>query len=313
MRSVRAERASRGSRDAAPARSARSGKRTATQRAAGGGRAKPRQSQFSRFRQWFGGWLSVRSPMLLLGLGFVGLAFLVALLVSGVVGRTIRQTRTATDAVVADAGFGISQVHLSGNNRVPPETLLAALGYNLGESIFAVDLRAARERLMALDWVADADVQRRYPDSISVRIVEKLPFALWKSPDGVVVVERSGRTITHKDVESFARLPHLAGDSAPQQAAEIVDGVALHRAVAARVKIYQYVSERRWNLVLDDGVVVQLPDTGWQKQLDTLEHLIVDNGILERNLTEIDLRSPTQYFFTLKNGQTKNIDRGREL
>ncbi len=111
------------------------------------------------------------------GLGFVGLAFLAALLVSGVIGRTIRQTKAATGAVVADAGFGLSQVHLSGNNRVPPETLLAALGYNLGESIFAVDLRAARERLMALDWVADADVQRRYPDSINVHIVEKLPFA----------------------------------------------------------------------------------------------------------------------------------------
>ncbi len=312
MRSVKAERASRSSRDAAPARSARGGKRAAAQRATGG-RAKQRQSLFSRFRQWYGSWLSLRSPMLLLGLGFVGLALLAALLVSGVVGRTIHRAASATDAVVADAGFGISQVHLSGNNRVPPETLLAALGYNLGESIFAVDLRAARERLMALDWVADADVQRRYPDSIGVHIVEKLPFALWKSPDGVVVVERSGKTITHKDVESFAQLPHLTGDSAPQQAADIVDVVALHRAVAARVKIYQFVSDRRWNLVLDDGVVVQLPDTGWQKQLDTLEHLIVDNGILERNLTEIDLRSPAQYFFILKNGQSKNIDRGREL
>jgi cell division protein FtsQ len=251
--------------------------------------------------------------MLLLGLGFVGLAFLVALLVSGVVGRTFRQVKAGTDAAVGEAGFGISQIHLSGNNRVPPETLLAALGYSPGESIFSADLRAARERLMALDWVADADVQRRYPDSISVHVVEKLPFALWKSPDGVVVVERSGKSITHKDVESFAQLPHLTGDGAPRQGAEIVDAVALHRAVAARVRIYQYVSGRRWNLILDDGVVVQLPDTGLQKQLDALEHLIVDNAILERNLAEIDLRSPTQYFFILRNGQSKNIDRGREL
>jgi cell division protein FtsQ len=293
-------------------RSARGGKRAATQRASGG-RDKPRENLFSRSAAWFGGWLSFRRPMFLLGLGFIGFAFLAALLVSGIVGRTIRQAKAGTDAVAADAGFGISQIHLSGNNRVPPETLLAALGYGPGGSIFSADLRAARERLMALDWVADADVQRRYPDSITVHIVEKLPFALWKSPDGVVVVERSGKTITRKEVETFARLPHLTGDGAPQQAADIVDAVAMHRAAAARVKIYQYVSQRRWNLILDDGVVVQLPDTGWQKQLDALEHLIVDNGILERNVTEIDLRSPTQYFFVLKNGQSKNIDRGREL
>jgi cell division protein FtsQ len=302
----------RGPRKNAPARSARGAKR-APARPGASGRGKPRQSLVSRSAAWFGRWLSLRQPMLLLGLGFVGLAFLAALLVSGVMGRTFRHVKDGTDAVAADAGFGISQIHLSGNSRVPPETLLAALGYNPGESIFSADLRAARERLMALDWVADADVQRRYPDSISVHIVEKLPFALWKSPDGIVVVERSGRMITHKDVGTFAQLPHLTGEGAPQQAADIIDAVALHRAVAARVRIYQFVSGRRWNLILDDGVVVQLPDTGWQKQLDALEHLIVDNGILERNVTEIDLRSPTQYFFILKNGQSRNIDRGREL
>ena len=312
MRPVKAERTSRGSRGAAPARSVRGGKRPAAVRATSS-RGKPRQSLLSRLIKPFGRLFAFRSPMLLLALGFVALAFLVALLASGMVGRTIRQTKSATDNVLADAGFGLSQVHLSGNNRVPPETLYAALGYNVGESIFAVDLQAARARLMALDWVADADVQRRYPDSLNVHIVEKLPFALWKSDDGLVVVERSGKTITHNDVEHFAQLPHLAGDGAPQGAADIIDAVAMHRAVADRVKIYQFVSNRRWNLILDDGVIVQLPDSGWQKQLDTLEHLIVDNGILERNLTEIDLRSPGQYFFILKNGQSKNIDRGREL
>jgi cell division protein FtsQ len=312
MRPVKAERTSRGSRGAAPVRSKRGGKRPATQRATNK-RNTPRESLFTRLLKSFGRLFTFRSPMLALGLGFVALAFLVALLASGMVGRTIRQTKTATDNVLSDAGFGLSQVHLSGNNRVPPETLYAALGYNVGESIFTVDLQAARERLMALDWVADADVQRRYPDSLNVHIVEKLPFALWKADDGLVVVERSGKTITHNDVEHFAQLPHLAGEGAPQQAAEIIDAVSTHRAVAARVKIYQFVSNRRWNLILDDGVVVQLPDAGWQKQLDTLEHLIVDNGILERNLTEIDLRSPDKYFFITKNPQSKTTDRGREL
>ena len=50
---------------------------------------------------------------------------------------------------------------------------------------------------------------------------------------------------------------------------------------------------RRWNLLFDNGVIVKLPETGWRKQLAVLEHLIVDKGILERDVAEIDLRSPT--------------------
>jgi len=86
--------------------------------------------------------------------------------------------------------------------------------------------------------------------------------------------------------------------------------VAAHRAISARIKAYQRVGERRWNLILDDAVVVKLPEANWQQELDALEHLIIDEGILERDVSEIDLRSPTQYFFVLKSGEKKNEPRG---
>ncbi len=72
----------------------------------------------------------------------------------------------------------------------------------------------------------------------------------------------------------------------------------------------QRVSDRRWNLLLDDGVVVELPETGWAKQLDVLEHLIVDKGVLERDIREIDLRSSDDFFFQLKNGDKQQMTRG---
>ena len=312
MRSVKAERPKRSPRTAPPPRSTRGNTRPAPQGKFGKRTKKP--GIFARLAWRVRGWLSFRRPMLLLTASLVAAAFLVALFASGTVGRSWHQLRDATDAFVTDAGFGIAEVHLAGNKRTPPETILAALGFKPGESIFQADLQTARARLMQLDWVADADVQRRYPDAISVRLVEKLPFALWKSPQGTVVVERSGKPITGKGLAEFARLPLLLGDNAPSDAADLVDAVATHRAVAARLKAYQRVSERRWNLILDGMVVVQLPETGWRAQLDTLEKLIVDKGILERSIRQIDLRSPKTYFFVLKGQQQqKPAAQGSEL
>jgi cell division protein FtsQ len=253
-----------------------------------------------------------RRPVLLMTLGLVLFAAIAALFVSGTVGRAIHGVDRAIDTVVADAGFGISEIHLAGNSRVPPETILAALGMNPGESIFAAKLAAARSRILALDWIASADVVRRYPDSIFVTVVEKRPFALWQSPKGVAVVERSGGVITTLGADKFARLPKLVGAGAPEAAADLIDAVMAHRAAAARVAAYEYVSQRRWNLILNDGVVVKLPETGWRKELDALEHLVVDAGILERDVTEIDLRSPTQFFFVLRSGEKKDVQRGKE-
>jgi cell division protein FtsQ len=253
-----------------------------------------------------------RRPILLMTLGLILFAALAALFVSGMVGRTLHGIDHAMDTVVADAGFGISEIHLAGNSRVPPETILAALGMKPGESIFAARLAEARARILALDWIASADVVRRYPDSIFVTVVEKRPFAIWQAPQGLAVVERNGGVITTQGVETFARLPKLVGTGAPAASAALVDAVMAHRAVSARVALYEYVSERRWNLHLNDGVVVKLPETGWDKELDALEHLIVDSGILERDVVEIDLRSPTQYFLVLRGGEKKDVPRGKE-
>ena len=241
-----------------------------------------------------------------------------ALFASGVIGRSVRAVNRTIDTVTADAGFGISEIHITGNRRTPYSQVLEVLAMKPGESIFSADLWSARQRLARLDWIASAEIHRRYPDAVFVTLVEKRPFALWQSPpdakgEGLIwVVERNGGLITTRELEKFRRLPKLVGAGAPGTAADLVDAVQTHRAISARIAAYARQSERRWNLILDDGVVVKLPESGWQKELDALEHLIIDGGILERDVTEIDLRSATHYFFLLKNGEKKEAPRGKE-
>jgi len=255
-------------------------------------------------------WFALHRLMFTLTAIFMAFVFIAALFIGGTVGRTIHAVHKGTAALIQDAGFGIAQIHITGNSRTPKESIAAALDIYKGQPIFDADIHAARQRIVHLPWVADAEVRRRYPDDISVRIIEKLPYALWQSPEGRLwVVERNGGLITTDGVEQFRRLPVLIG-AGGASAADIVEAVALHRAISARIKAYQRVGERRWNLILDDAVVVQLPEANWQQELDALEHLIIDKGILERDVSEIDLRSPTQYFFVLKSGEKKNESRG---
>jgi cell division protein FtsQ len=316
MRSVNVERKSRGAARAKAVRPAtRATRELPTVQPGTARRAKPPggfKRLFSRFA------IFADRPMMAMCALLAVLVLLGALLASGVIGRGVHTIGRGMVAVTADAGFGISEIHITGNRRTPYRQVLEVLGMKPGQSIFSADIWSARDRLDRLDWIASAEIHRRYPDAIFVTLVEKRPFALWQPPADahgeapILVVERNGHVITGRDVEKFRHLPKLVGAGAPAAAAELVDAVAAHRAVAARIAAYARQSERRWNLILDDGVVVQLPETGWQKQLDALEHLIIDNGILERDVSEIDLRSPTHYFFLLKSGEKKDVERGKE-
>jgi cell division protein FtsQ len=310
MRSVKAQRKSRGSVRTKPNRRGESAKRPPAERVVLGKKSRPPGGFFARLRDRIPEFRMPRRPIIHLTWLLLLATLIAGLFAGGYVSGAFKWVGRSADALVADAGFGISSVRLSGNVRTQPSAILAALGFEPGQSIFGADVQAARARLLALDWVADAQVRRQYPDSIAVSLVEKLPFALWQMPNGIFVVERSGRVITKTDAAAFSHLPVFLGEGAPESGAELVDAIAQHRAVFARVKAMQRVSDRRWNLLLDDGVVVELPETGWAKQLDELEHLIVDKGVLERDIKEIDLRSPDDFFFQLKNGDKQQMTRG---
>jgi cell division protein FtsQ len=308
MRSVKAQRKSRGAVRTKPNRRSEGGKRAPAERVVLGKKKAPRDGFFTRLRNGLPG--LPRFPILHLTWLLLLVTLVAGLFAGGYVSGAFKSVGRGANALVADAGFGISSVHLAGNARTQPSEILSALGFEPGQSIFGADVQAARARLMLLPWVADAQVRRQYPDSIAVTLTERLPFGLWQTPSGIFVVERSGRVIIKTDASAFPHLPVFVGDGAPEAGAELVDQIAQRRAVVARVKAMQRVSDRRWNLLLDDGVVVELPEAGWQKQLDVLENLIVDKGVLERDITEIDLRSPDDFFFQLRNGDKQQMTRG---
>ena len=69
-----------------------------------------------------------------------------------------------------------------------------------------------------------------------------------------------------------------------------------------RIKVANYISGRRWNIVLDDvenGITVKLPekhiDEAWKKLLK----LNTTQGLLKRKLTIIDLRFPNKVIVKL--------------
>lgn len=265
------------------------------------GRSRP--NVFARTWQGLRSCFSIRHPVMWI-LCIIAMGALIA---GGYVARAGDATRRAINTIITDAGFGIGAINITGAKHTDAHDILVALGFAPGQSIFAADIHAAREHLLGLEWIDDAEVRRQYPGTITVSVVEKVPFALWETPNGTYVVERSGATIGLFDPKSFPRLPLIAGDGAPRTAATLVDAVRAHRAIAARVVGYQRVSDRRWNLVLNGDVVVELPEEDWRQQLDVLEHLIVDRGILERDIAEIDLRMHDNYFFVLRNGQKQQM------
>ena len=260
---------------------------------------------------WLHSTFPFRQPMLTLTLAVIVCGGVTGLLAGGYVGGAIGAVQNGAANALKETGFAISTIAIAGNERTNATDIRVALQMKEGDSIFAPDPAEARARLLRLPWVADAEIRRTFPGTISVRLVEKRPFALFGEGKRFLVVERSGAVITEAPRSDFARLPVLMGKGAPESAAPLIDALAPDRAIKARLVAIQRIAERRWDLILAGGVTVRLPEEGWEAELGELEKLIVEKGVLERDIEIIDLRYPDNYVFRLHNGDSRPVPRER--
>jgi len=192
----------------------------------------------------------------------------------------------------ADFGLRLNELRVEGRKETDKPAILAALGAAKGQALLAVDLETARRRLIDLPWVTDAIVERRLPDQLFVQLVEAEPMALWQKQGRLSLVGRSGEILLEGDVSRFAGLPVIVGDGAPQAAAALFDLLSGAPELRARVAAAVFIGGRRWNIRLDNGIDVKLPEIDAAAAWARLALFEQQHRLLTKDINVIDLRQP---------------------
>ncbi len=211
---------------------------------------------------------------------------------SGRVAAMAEAARAGVIGLSADAGLILREVYVTGRVETPRDAVLAALGGGRGTPLAAIDPEVARARIEAIGWVRRAAVERRFPDTVFIRLVERRPLALWQRKGKLFVVDRDGVVIKGARPRDFAALPVIVGDDAPANAAGLIAAMATEPKLSARVKAAVRVGGRRWNLRLDNGIDVRLPEDGVAEAWRRLAEFDRRHRLLARDITAVDLRLP---------------------
>ncbi len=218
---------------------------------------------------------------------------------SGWADRQLAALGDATLEASAEAGLALREVLVQGRGRTSQAELMTALDLHIGAPILGLDPETLRTRLEALPWVARARVERRLPDTLFITVEEREPLALWQRDGALALIDRNGEVIADPELAPFGGLPMVVGDRANGHAAELVDMLATAPELARRVTAAIWVGDRRWNLRLDNGVDIRLPEedgaAAWT-ELASLERL---HGLIDRDLVAIDLRQPDRLIVRL--------------
>ncbi|MBP2229087.1 cell division protein FtsQ [Azospirillum agricola] len=230
------------------------------------------------------------------------------LLLAGAVGTawkraSLAETMAAARDSLIDAsgalGFSLNEILVVGRTETERDAVMQALGVHRGEPILGIDLAEAKTRLEELPWVSSVSIERRLPGILYISLSERQPMAIWQHERRFTVIDRAGRPLA--DAVELARrgnqridtLPQVIGANAPQQVQSLLAALDRVPAIRPRVTSASWISDRRWNLQLDNGVTIKLPEgDGMPIALRQLAEMEATGRVLDRDIVAVDLRQP---------------------
>jgi len=181
-------------------------------------------------------------------------------------------------------------VKVSGNDETSEIEILQLLGLDGTTSLVALNADAARQKIANLPWVQSVEVRKVYPRTVEVKLTERKAYAIWQHGSELSLIQKDGSVIAPLRDNKFAKLPLFVGRDAETAAASIDDEFAKWQDVRDHVRAFVRVAGRRWDLYLDNGVIIKLPEDNIDGALARLTKLDKDQNLLQRDIAAVDLR-----------------------
>jgi cell division protein FtsQ len=245
-----------------------------------------------------------------LSMMFLAATAIYALSLSGAAVPALAEVAALADLAARETGFRLEDVSISGSQNTSKPLLIAALKLPYARSSLFYDTAGARERLLGIGWIENAEVRLVFPSRLEVSLSERTPFARWTGPDGQIqVIDREGRVLGSAEDGRFSALLLFGGQGAPAEAAAFLEALADHESTARRIERTELIAERFWKVTLDNGVALKLPRKMNALVLERLESLLANSKISDMALETIDLRLPHRTILQLREPTAVNRDK----
>ncbi len=187
-------------------------------------------------------------------------------------------------------GFVIKKIEFDGNEKVPEALLYKASGLRYKANIFRVSVEEVKRKLEQIAWVRSVEVRRKLPDRFYIRVIEREPIAILQSKYKLHLLDKYGTILEHDGIGNFGSLPILVGEGCANSAQHLLFVLNQFPKIRRQLVCATFIGKRRWDIKINRGLTVKLPERHLKYAFSILEEISDDNGFFKNDIQEIDLR-----------------------
>ena len=206
-------------------------------------------------------------------------------------------------SIIERPEFMVNLMSIHGASDSLMQDIREVVPADLPTSSFILDLDHMQRVISGLAPVKDVNLRIRSGGILEINIVERTPTFVWRRDKGLELLDDMGIHI--KSIVSrldYPTLPLIAGEGADdsiEQAKKIFEAA---EPLQDRMRGLVFIGDRRWNIILDRGQTLMLPEKSPIEALESIIFMDRASELLSRDVIAVDFR--------IKNRPTLHLSAG---
>jgi cell division protein FtsQ len=188
--------------------------------------------------------------------------------------------------------FMVELVAIDGATPALQDAIRKSIPVSLPVSSFELDLGWMHDQIMKLDAVQAVNIRVRKGGILQFDVTERQPVLVWRTERGIEMLDATGHPVGPVSARlERPDLPLVTGVGADAAVPEALAIFAAAGPLLPRVRGLVRLGERRWDIVLDQGQRLMLPEANPVNALEQILALDQATDLLSREVSVVDMRN----------------------
>ena len=190
--------------------------------------------------------------------------------------------------------FIIKTVNVSGSKNTDIEKLKKQFNFLVNTSILSVDHKKMNEVVLQNEWIHFVNVNKKFPSTINVVVVEHEPFVFWKKGNNNLIITKEFTLIEKFNLNNFSNQTQARGNFDIEDLKKLYKALNSNNFDLSNITSFEFINSERWDLSLKGNKKIMLGRQDYNQQINNLNKVLIQSK--DEKFTYIDLRLKNKIF-----------------